>query len=64
MTHPAWLLVPWAVFALAGLLKLWQITAAIRRRLGVSNDNAKPRNSEEARAMLERVWRSDSPTRG
>ena len=61
MTHPAWLLVPWTVFALAALLKLWQITAAIRRRVG---RGAKSVSYEDARAMLERIWRSDSPTPG
>jgi hypothetical protein len=61
MTHPAWLLVPWAVFALAALLKLWRITAAIRRSV---TGGSRPLNSRDARAMLERIWHNDSLTTG
>ena len=56
MSHPTWLLLPWAVFALAAMLKAWQITAVMRRNLARSKDRA----TAESRALLERIWRNDS----
>ena len=60
MTHPGWLLVPWAVFALAALLKVWQITALFRRTLR----QRQTQSSEAMRAQLERIWHKDSLTPG
>lgn len=60
MDHPAWLLVPWAVFALAALVKVWQITALFRRRIQAT----RPQSITAARARLEQIWKNDSVTRG
>jgi hypothetical protein len=32
MNNPLWMLVPWAVFALAAGVKLWRLTSAWRQR--------------------------------
>jgi len=58
MTHPGWLLVPWGVFALAALLKVWQITTLFRRRLV----RQQPPSIEAGRAQLERIWQNDRLT--
>ena len=49
--NPLWMLVPWAVFAIAAGLKFWKLTALFRRNLlGV------PTKTERFRQALERVW--------
>jgi hypothetical protein len=46
--NPLWMLMPWAVFALAVGVKFWRITAVFRRRNLAS--------TEQARQALERIW--------
>lgn len=54
MDNPLWMLVPWAVFALAAGLKFWRITNLFRRNLlGV------PSRTERFRQVLERIWAKD-----
>jgi len=54
MDNPLWMLVPWAVFALAAGLKFWRITTLFRRNLlGV------PSRTERFRQALERIWAKD-----
>jgi hypothetical protein len=54
MDHPLWLLVPWAVFAVAAGLKVWRVSSLVRRALlGAPGDNARFRQS------LERIWQKD-----
>ena len=54
MDNPLWMLVPWAVFALAAGLKFWRITNLFRRNLlGV------PSRTERFRELLERIWATD-----
>ena len=54
MDDPLWMLVPWAVFALAAGLKFWRITNLFRRNLlGV------PSRTERFRQVLERIWAKD-----
>ena len=54
MDNPLWMLVPWAVFALAAGLKCWRITNLFRRNLlGV------PSRTERFRQVLERIWAKD-----
>ena len=54
MDNPLWMLVPWAVFALAAGLKFWRITNLFRRNLlGV------PSRTEHFRQVLERIWAKD-----
>jgi len=50
--HQLWLLVPWAVFALAAGVKFWRLTRPFRRQL------TEP-STEQVRASLERRWRAD-----
>jgi len=50
--HQLWLLVPWAVFALAAGVKFWRLTRPFRRKLA-------PPNTEQLRASLERRWQAD-----
>ena len=51
MTHPEWILVPWAVFAFALALKVWQFGSALKRHLTVS-----PPSTAQFRQTLERIW--------
>ena len=54
MDNHLWMLVPWAVFALAAGLKFWRITNLLRRNLlGV------PSRTERFRQVLERIWAKD-----
>lgn len=54
MHNPLWMLVPWAVFAVAAGLKLWRITTLFRKNLlGV------PSRTERFRQALERIWIRD-----
>jgi hypothetical protein len=54
MNHPLWMLVPWAVFAVAAGLKMWRLGLLLRRnRLGI------PATTEQMRRALERSWAKD-----
>ena len=53
MTNPIWMLVPWAVFALAGGVKFWRLTSAWRQRGKTST------NTDQFRRSLERIWQKD-----
>ena len=54
MPNPLWMLVPWAVFALAAGLKFWRITTLFSKNLrGV------PSRTERFRQVLERIWIKD-----
>ncbi len=52
--HPLWMLVPWAVFAVAACVKFWRLTTAFRRHLLDI-----PTPSERFRQSLERIWQRD-----
>jgi len=54
MSNPLWMLVPWAVFAVAAGVKFWRITTVFRRRLEGS-----PSRTERFRQSLERIWQKD-----
>ncbi len=51
MTHPGWILVPWAVFAFALALKFWQFGKALKRHL-----TAQTPSIVQFRQTLERIW--------
>ena len=52
--NPLWLLVPWAVFALAAAAKFWLVTTLFRRHmLGFLT------RTERFRQTLERIWQKD-----
>jgi len=54
MEQPIWMLVPWAVFAVAAGIKFWRLTAGFRKHLlGV------PSRTERLRQTLERIWAKD-----
>lgn len=53
MTNPLWMLVPWAVFAVAAGLKFWRLTSAWRQRGMNSKD------TDQFRRSLERIWSQD-----
>ncbi len=59
MEQPLWLLVPWAVFALALGFKFWRITALVRQHL-----LAGPSGTEQVRQQLERIWLKDPASAG
>jgi len=46
--NPLWMLVPWAVFAVAAGVKFWKITTVFRRRNSA--------NTHQFRQTLERIW--------
>jgi hypothetical protein len=50
MTNPLWMLVPWAVFAVAAGVKFWRLTSAWRQRGMNSKD------TDQFRRSLERIW--------
>ena len=51
MDNPLWMLVPWAVFALAAGLKFWRLTSLFRKDIpGI------PSRTERFRQGLERTW--------
>ena len=64
MNHPAWLLVPWAVFALAALIKAWRLFAVARRQLWHQPARRQAPSIEELRAGLERCWNKDGLSPG
>ncbi|MEB3172810.1 MAG: hypothetical protein VKL97_02990 [Cyanobacteriota bacterium] len=45
MNGPGWILVPWAVFAIAAGIKAWRLWRGVR-----------PRSTERDRRLLERSW--------
>jgi len=53
MTNPLWMLVPWAVFAVAAGVKFWRLTSAWRQRRMNSKD------TDQVRRSLERIWQKD-----
>ena len=53
MTHPLWMLAPWAVLALAAGVKFWRLTSAWRQR------GARSTNTDLFRRSLERIWQKD-----
>ena len=57
MHNPLWMLVPWAVFALAAGLKFWRITTLFRKHLPDI-----PSQTERFRQGLERIWVEDQRT--
>ena len=57
MNNPLWMLVPWAVFAVAAGFKFWSITTLFRKHLlGI------PSRTERFRQGLERIWAKDQQT--
>ena len=54
IAHPLWMLVPWAVFAVAAGLKFWRLTSGFR-----SSRQGSARQSERFRQSLERIWQND-----
>jgi hypothetical protein len=54
MENPLWMLVPWAVFAVAAGLKFWRITTLFRKNL-----LRVPSRTERFRQALERIWIRD-----
>lgn len=53
-TNPLWMLVPWAVFALAAGIKFWRVTRVFRGDL-----LGTPTSTERFRRKLERIWQKD-----
>jgi hypothetical protein len=53
ITNPLWMLVPWAVFAVAAGVKFWRLTSAWRQRGMNSKD------TDQFRRSLERIWQKD-----
>jgi hypothetical protein len=54
MSNPLWMLVPWAVFAIAAGIKFWRLTSLFRRHL-----IGAPSSPEQFRSSLERAWAKD-----
>jgi hypothetical protein len=50
-TNPIWILVPWAVFAVALALKFLKFGKALKRHL-----NAPTSSTDQFRQILERIW--------
>ena len=57
MNNPLWMLVPWAVFAVAAGFKFWSITTLFRKHL-----LGTPSRTERFRQGLERIWAKDQQT--
>lgn len=55
MEQPLWMLLPWAVFAVAAGIKFWRLTALIRKR-----ELSRATGSERFRQSLERIWAKES----
>ena len=51
MTHPLWILVPWAVFAVALALKVLRFGKALKRHLIAPTSSI-----DQFRQSLERIW--------
>ena len=57
METPLWMLVPWAVFAIAAGLKFWRLTALFRKHLLGARTK-----TERFRESLEQIWQKDQQT--
>jgi hypothetical protein len=53
MNNALWMLVPWAVFAVASGVKFWRLTSAWRQR-GMNG-----KDTDQFRRSLERIWQQD-----
>ena len=58
MENPIWMLVPWAVFAVALGIKAWRFAAVLRRHLV-----ARPATTDQVRESLERIWQRGQQAR-
>lgn len=56
-SNPLWMLVPWAVFAVAAGIKFWRLTSLFR-----SYFLGSPSSIEKFRQTLERIWLKDQQT--
>lgn len=56
MEHPGWILVPWAVFALAVAVKVWRLFGGVRRAARRGMPLHATANTEQFRTTLERIW--------
>ena len=54
MTHSIWILMPWAIFAVAAAIKFWHLTTLFRKHLIDT-----PSSTEQIRDSLERIWQKD-----
>ena len=54
MTHPGWILVPWAVFAVALAFKVLKFGSALKRHL-----IAQTPSTDQFRQSLERIWEKE-----
>ncbi len=52
---PRWILVAWAVVALASALRFWRLTGPFRSKLK-AQQRLDSLNSDQVRALLERSW--------
>jgi hypothetical protein len=50
MNNPIWMLVPWAVIAVAAGVKFWRLTSAWRQR------DESSKSTDQFRRSLERIW--------
>ena len=57
MDNPLWMMLPWAVFAVAAGIKFWRLTSLFRRHL-----LGTPTDTEQLRRTLERIWAKDQQT--
>ncbi len=57
MDNPLWMMLPWAVFAVAAGIKFWRLTSLFRRHL-----LGTPTDTEQVRRTLERIWAKDQQT--
>ena len=57
MSTPLWMLVPWALFALAAGVKIWQLSRWLRQPSPSSLNS-----TERFRAALERRWEREQNT--
>jgi hypothetical protein len=53
MNNPIWMLLPWAVFAVAAGVKFWRLTSTWRQR------NESNKSTDQFRRSLERIWQKD-----
>ena len=57
MDNPLWMMLPWAVFAVAAGIKFWRLTSLFSRHL-----LGTPTDTEQFRRTLERIWAKDQQT--
>ena len=55
-TNPIWILVPWAVFAVALALKVLKFGKALKRHLIATT----PTSTDQFRQSLERIWEQEA----